>query len=90
MRIEISKSTLEHLINKYPQLTDSIIQYFLFCGNIKREYIKKEQLNRFEYAYHSYHILSISEDLANEYDVDEELDLIPDNDGVIYKIHIDK
>jgi hypothetical protein len=90
MRIEISKPTLENLINKYPQLTDSIIQYFLFCGKIKREYIKKEQLNRFEYTFQPYHILSISEDLAKEYNVDRELDLIPDNEGVIYKIHIDK
>lgn len=90
MRIEISKPTLDYLTNKYPQITDNIIQYFLFCGEIKREYFEVFKLNKYEYTRSSYHVLKISKDLAREYGVDSELDLIPDKNGIIYKVYINE
>lgn len=88
MKIEISKPTLNHLMNKYPHLTESIIQYFFFCGEIKRETIKIYPLNKFEHMYKHYYVLHIPKMVANEFMVDEVLDLIPDEDGVYYKIQI--
>lgn len=90
MRIEFSKQTLDYLTYKYPQLTESIIQYFLFCGKIQKKYFDVYKLNKYEHTRSSYHVLKIPKDLAEEYGVDNELDLIPDDNGIIYKVYIDK
>lgn len=90
MRIEVSKPTLKYLINKYPQLTDNIIQYFLFIGKIENRYYEGYKLNKFKHMFNSHHVLIIPKYLAQEYGVDMELELIPDEDGVIYKIYINE
>lgn len=90
MKLEISKTTLEHLIGKYPNLTEGIIEYFFFCGKIKKEILETYPLNKYEYMYKHYYILHLPKHVAEEFNVDEKLDLIPNEDGVIYTIYINQ
>ncbi len=90
MRIEISKPTLDYLQNKYPQLTENIIKYFLVCGYVDRKNNRDLLLNKFEYIFHHYYVLKIPSLVAREFGVEEELDLIPNDEGVIYRIYLNE
>lgn len=87
MRIEVSKTTKEHILNQYPHLTNEAIKNLFFRGELKKNYYDTCKVNRYEFLRNYYYTLKIPSYLADEYCIDVEIELMTNEDGIIYTIY---
>ena len=88
MKIKLSKPSRDYFNIKYPHITDGDIEYLMFCGSIEAE----EVIERIKFGVVTHmntYKLIIPYDIAKDFDVDEEIDIFPDENGVFYKVYIE-
>ncbi len=89
MEIEISETTEKHILEKYPHLTKSDVQVLFSEGQIVKEpediSFKPEHELRFDHLKRSSCTLHVPKTIANILEVDSTIDLIPDENGIIFK-----
>ena len=93
MDIEVSKTTEKHILEKYPHLTKGDVQILFSEGQIVKEpediSFKPEHELKFDHLKRSSCTLHVPKTIANILGVESTIDLVPDEDGIIFTSDIE-
>jgi hypothetical protein len=85
--LTVSETTERHILMSYPQLTkDDVKALFVHGEPIERTISAYGDHRELLHLQHMQQQLRIPESMANAFDIDTVIDLVPGDDGIIYTI----